>query len=328
MFMFKKILCIVGVITLTLVLFSGIIFAQENYPTKPIKVVVGYSVGGSSDVLTRLISKYVEKYLGQKLVIVNISGSGGAIGAREVLEAKPDGYTILNYHQSIFTGYHTGVAPFNFDDFTPVCRLAQQARVIHVKADAPWKTLTDVIEYAKKHPGELKMGANIGATSHFQIIPLQIVTDNAFRIVATGGDTDRITKNLGGHIDLSPIGVSSIVPYLESGKLRALAVLSPERDPFLPDVPTYKELGLDYEFTQDWGIYLPPKTSENVVKTLSTAFQKALADPECIKELKKFYITPKYQDTKDFTEYLYKADAKYYYLAKISGLKPKMILAK
>lgn len=327
--MVKKIIQgVILIIILTSFVFGGVIFAQENYPTKPVKIVVGYAVGGSTDVLTRLIGKYVEKYLGQNIVVVNITGGGGAIGAREVLEAKPDGYTVLIYHQSIFTGYHTGVASFNFDDFTPVCRLAQQARVIHVKADAPWENIRDLIEDAKKHPGKIKIGANIGATSHFQIIPLQIVTNNAFTVVATGGDTDRITKNLGGHIDLSPIGVSSIVPYLESGKLRALAVLSSERDPYLPDVPTYKELGLDYSFTQDWGVFLPPKTPENIVKVLSAAFQKAMADPECIEELKKFYIVPKYEDTEDYVKYLYKEDAAYYYLAKVSGLKPKMEVKK
>jgi len=327
--MFKKIMSIIGVSIIAISFMGYEVCAEEKYPAKPINTIVGYAPGGSSDTLVRILAKYAPKYLGTNIVVVNIKGGGGTIGAREVLNSKPDGYTTLVNHQSMFTGYHTGIADFNFDDFTPVCGLSIQANLFGVRANSPWKTLNDIIEYAKKHPGELKMGANIGATTHFQTILLQILTNNAFRIVATGGDADRITKILGGHTDISPLGVSSVVPYLKSGKLRALAVLSSERDPSLPDVPTIKEMGIDFPpMSQQWGLYLPPGAPESVVKTLSSSFKKLLADPDCVKDLAKVYIRPFYLDTEEFVKYLYKEDANYYYLARVAGLKPKMVVKK
>jgi len=325
--MLKRLMLILIVTVSGIVLPPKPAFSSGNYPSKQIKVIVPFQVGGASDITLRIIGKYIRKYMGEDFVVVNIVGGGGSIGAREVLKAKPDGYTALFINESILSTYHTAVADFNFDDFAPVCLALRTGRVVISKKDAPWNSLKDAVEDAKRRPNQIRLGVEIGATSHFQIIPIQVQTDNAFILAASrGGDMDRITKILGGHMDLSPIALSSAVSFLKSEDLKALSVLSPERDPFLPDIPTALEQGIDAEFTQDMGFYMPPETPEAIVAIFARAIEQVLKDKECVKELaEKAYAVPIHKDTKTFVKFLYKEDAKFYYLARIAGLEPKCL---
>ena len=330
--MFKRLVLVLIVTVTGIVLVAEPAFSRDStgrltadYPSKQIKVVVPFQVGGASDITSRIIGKYIRKYLGENFVVVNVAGGGGSIGTREVLKAKPDGYTVLWINESILSTYHTGVADFNFDDFTPVCLALRTGRVVISRMDAPWNNLKDAVEDAKRRPSQIRLGAEIGATSHFQIIPLQLETDNAFILAASrGGDMDRITKILGGHMDLSPIALSAAVSYLKSEDLKALSVLSEERDPFLPDIPTALEQGVNEEFTQNMGFFMPPGTPEDVVKVFSRAIEQVLSDKECVQELAKIaYAVPVYKNQKAFTKELFKEDAKFYYLARVAGLEPK-----
>jgi len=330
--MFKRLVLVLIVTVTGIVLVAEPAFSRDStgrltadYPSKQIKVVVPFQVGGASDITSRIIGRYIRKYLGEDFVVVNVAGGGGSIGTREVLKAKPDGYTVLWINESILSTYHTGVADFNFDDFTPVCLALRTGRVVISRMDAPWNNLKDAVEDAKRRRNQIRLGAEIGATSHFQIIPLQLETDNAFILAASrGGDMDRITKILGGHMDLSPIALSAAVSYLKSEDLKALSVLSEERDPFLPDIPTALEQGVNEEFTQNMGFFMPPRTPEDVVKVFSRAIEQVLSDKECVQELAKIaYAVPVYKNQKAFTKELFKEDAKFYYLARVAGLEPK-----
>jgi tripartite-type tricarboxylate transporter receptor subunit TctC len=315
--------CSLFLLGITLVLLTGFAFAAE-YPAQPIKLVVPYAAGGTSDIQTRIMSKYIKEYLGQDFVIVNISGAGGGIGNREVLNAAPDGYTVLFQHQSMFSNYLTGVSDFTYNDFAPVCLAIRTNRIFVTRPDAPWNNLKDVVEDAKKRPGQIRLGAEIGATSHFQVMPLQIMTNNAFVLTASkGGDMDRITKIMGSHMDLSVVALSSVVSYLKSGELKALAVTSAERDPFLPDVPTAKELGIDAVFMQDTGFYMPPKTPENIVAVFSKAIGEMSKNEAYVKEIEeKTFSQVRYMDTEEFVKFL-EEDFKYWSrLAKEAGFEP------
>ncbi|WP_198469967.1 tripartite tricarboxylate transporter substrate binding protein [Acetomicrobium sp. S15 = DSM 107314] len=315
--------CSLFLLSITLVLLTSFAFAAE-YPAQPIKVVVPYAAGGTSDIQTRIMSKYIKEYLGQDFVIVNISGAGGGIGNREVLNAAPDGYTVLFQHQSMFSNYLTGVSDFTYNDFAPVCLAIRTNRIFVTRPDAPWNNLKDVVEDAKKRPGQIRLGAEIGATSHFQVMPLQIMTNNAFVLTASkGGDMDRITKIMGSHMDLSVVALSSVVSYLKSGELKALAVTSAERDPFLPDVPTAKELGIDAVFMQDTGFYMPPKTPENIVAVFSKAIGEMSKNEAYVKEIEeKTFSQVRYMDTEEFVKFL-EEDFKYWSrLAKEAGFEP------
>ncbi|MCX7846304.1 MAG: tripartite tricarboxylate transporter substrate binding protein [Dictyoglomaceae bacterium] len=317
------------ILSILLILFfilTSTLSAEPPYPSQPIKVIVPYAPGGASDITVRIMNNYIKEYLGQNFAVVNITGAGGTTGAREALKAKPDGYTVLWYHQSVFSNYYTGVADFNYDAFTPVCLALSTNRVVIARGDVSWNNLKDAIEEAKKRPGQVRLGAEIGATSHFQVIPLQVITNNAFVITASsGGDMDRITKILGGHMDLSPIALSAAVPYLKSGELKALAVLSPKRDPFLPNIPTAKELGIDAEFMQDMGFFMPLNTPKTRVLIFAQAIQKLLKNEACVKELgEKTFSFPRYMGPTQYLEFLKKENEKWAKLAELAGLyKPK-----
>lgn len=303
-------------------LFSANIAIAAEYPAQPIKIVIGYGAGGTNDVQARIMSKYIKKYLGQDFVVVNITGAGGAIGAREVLNSKPDGYTALFQHQAMFCSYLTGVADFNYNDFTPVCLATTTDNMLVVRSDAPWNNLKDVVEDAKKNPGKIRVAANIGATTHFQVVPLQTITNNAFILTATGGDMDRITKLMGKHVDMIVSGLPSVVPYLQSGELKAVAATSPERDPFLPSIPTAREQGIDIAITQDLGFYMPPNTPKDVVAAFSKAIGEMSKNEAYAKELEKMFCQVRYLDTDEFVKFL-EEDFKYWSkLAKEAGFEP------
>ncbi len=314
--MVRKLLLVVGFTALFISVFA-------SYPVQPIKIVVPYAAGGASDVTVRIIGKYVKHLFGWDFAVVNITGGGGSIGASEVLRAKPDGYTVLWYHQSMFSNFHVGTADFNYYDFEPVCMALQTNRIVIAKGNSPWKTLLDAVEDAKRQPGKIRLGAEIGATSHFQVIPIQLAANNGFIITASaGGDMDRITKILGGHMELSPIALSAAVPFLKSGELRGLAVLSPERDPFLPDIPTAKELGIDAVFTQDQIFLMPKGTPKEIIDKFANTIHQVLQVKECLDELaEKAYAIPRFMVGQELLEFLKSEDEKYDRLARAAGLK-------
>jgi tripartite-type tricarboxylate transporter receptor subunit TctC len=296
--------------------------ASNQYPSQPIKVIVPYAAGGANDVQARLISKYAKTYFGQDFVIVNIAGAGGAIGAREVLNSKPDGYTTLFQHYALFANYLTGVADFNHEAFTPACMAVTTNLGFVAKADAQWKDLKEITEDAKKYPGKIKVCAEIGGTSHFQVIPLQIATNNAFVFVAAkGGDMNKITMVMGGHVDFAAVTIPSTASYIQSGELKALAVTSPERSPFLPDVPTAKELGIDMAFTQDTSFYMPPNTPKDIVMSFSKAIKALSEDKDYATEINKMFFSPRYMDSEEFMEHLNKEYRYWAKLAEMGGIK-------
>lgn len=318
----SKRLCLLIVVGVMLALLGNSAMATNQYPSQPTKVIVPYAAGGATDVQARLISKYAKTYFGQNFVIVNITGAGGAIAAREVLNSKPDGYTTLFQHYALFANYLTGVADFNHEAFTPVCMAASTSLGFVTKADAPWKDLKEITEDAKKHPGKIKVCAEIGGSSHFQVIPLQIATNNAFVFVAAkGGDMNKITMIMGGHVDFAAVTIPSTAPYIQSGELKALAVTSPERCSFLPDVPTAKELGIDMAFTQDTGFYMPPNTPEDIVMSFSKAIKAISDDKNYITEINKLFFSPRYMDSKEFMEHLNKEYQYWAKFAEMGGLK-------
>jgi tripartite-type tricarboxylate transporter receptor subunit TctC len=167
-------------------------------------MIVPYKPGGRSDILARVIGKYTRTYLGTELAVVNLDGASGTLGCREVLAAKPDGYTLLYHHQSMLTSYHTGLVDFNYNSFVPVVRMAKTDNVYLVKPDSPWNSFKDLAEAAKKKPGTIRVASSVGSPLHLSFVMMQRAANNAFQLAAGGGgDTDRITKLLGGHIEVT-----------------------------------------------------------------------------------------------------------------------------
>lgn len=296
--------------------------AASSYPEKPIKMVVPYNPGGGSDISARIFAKYAEEYFGQPMVVTNIAGAGGAVGGQEVLDSRPDGYTLFWHHQAMHAGYHTGVADYTWDSFTPICMAAGiEGNCIVVLADAPWNKIEEFIDYIEEHPGELRMAVNIGATTHFIGIAIDVATGGDKLVyVSAGGDADRITKLLGGHVDVIPNSINVAKNYIDAGEVKGLAITGRERSSALPDIPTFLEKGYDVLSVIDYGVFGPAGMSEEVVDFISKTFENMCKDERIIRELEEHGTNVSYLDQEAFKQLLLDEDVRYYRGARAAGM--------
>jgi tripartite-type tricarboxylate transporter receptor subunit TctC len=260
----------------------GIFAQQAHYPTKPVNVVVAYSAGGASDLTARLIAEYWKKYTGNDMVVTNVVGAEGAIAARQVRESRPDGYTVLWYHEAMLGNYYLGVCNLNWYDFTPACVALKISTVSVTRPDMPWNDLREAVEDAKANPGKYVYGLGTGGVAYWLFAGLESVVSGAWRTVPfEGGDTQRATALLGGHIDITMVSAAGGWSFLKSGQIKPLAVHDEERNPLMPDVPTAKELGYpDVIFQLTNTFFFPPKTPSWIVEEFNKIIIKIVEDPE------------------------------------------------
>ncbi len=296
-----------------------------GYPTQPVKLLVPFGAGGSSDISARIFAKYAEKELGGKIAVVNITGAAGSIATTEAAKAKPDGYTLLWHIPTIFTAYHTGAQNFTWDSLTPIANVARFFKAMVVHKDSKWKTLNDLVQDAKAHPGTIKWGVNIGAGLHFEALGFEDATNTKFMHVAGGGDAQQTTAILGKHIDVCTPSDTVVLQYLADGTLRALGTSGNDRLPTLPDILTYKEQGVDFAFWYDLVLYGPPGMPEDLVKRWSEIAKKVMSNPEAVAELEKLGMYPAYLDTAATYDALLEADTEMYRFARRGGLRPDKI---
>ena len=303
--MFRK-FAVLGMLVLSVLVFSGLpVCAADNYPAKPIKMIVGYAPGGGVDTTARIFAKYAEEFLGQPVIITNVTGGGGSIGAREVLKAKPAGYTLLWMHEAILSGYITGVAKFSWEEFAPLGKAVATCDAIVVKADSPWKTIDEFMTYLKNNPGKIKMPVEIGSMSQLELAAI----DNAAggkKIVAVsgGGGATRIPKLLGGFLDAASLNAPSIPQYVKDGSLRPLAVCTPERSPFFPDLPTLMEKGYNVNKPFNMYVFGPKGLPSNVISKVNSALKKFSEDARVKKDLAAILAVPSYMTPGDQAKYL------------------------
>jgi len=315
-----KILILVFLACIFLFNLNVLTFAIE-YPTKPIKLIIPYNPGGGSDISARIFSKYAEEYFGQPLVVANISGAAGSVGCLEALNSKPDGYTLLWHHSAMHVAYHTGVADFTWDDFTPVCQGAFSMNAIAVKKDAPWKSIDDLMSAIKENPGKIKMGAGIGSTNHFIGVEMDLATGGGnLKFVAGGGDSDLLIKLLGGFIDYTGLTISSAIDFMKDGKVRLLAVTGPKRSVYLPDIPTLQEKGYNVTCVKDYNVYAPKGLPDEICSVISNNFKEMTEDKRVINDLKKLCVTALYRNQDDTIKQIFSEDVRYYKLARFAGL--------
>lgn len=259
--------------------------AQE-FPTKPIELVIPYGPGGSHDLTARALASVAHQYLGQPLVVALRPGGGGAVGSQYVARAKPDGYTLLlggSGPNTIFALVQK--APTGPDQFAPVARINHSPAIFSVRADAPWKTLREAIDYMKKNPGKLNF-ANTGTWGAADL-PMRMLAraaDVEYNNVPYDGGGPALLAVLGGHADASFLFAAQLLPQIAAGKMRALAVTDTRRLHDLPRVPTVREEGVDLVFTQ-WRAVLAPKgTPQPIRDKLEGAFRKITED-KAVQEL-------------------------------------------
>ena len=295
-------------------LLSSTVFSQNNFPNKPVNLVVPFPPGGAADQPSRLISQALFNVWQQPAVVLTKPGAGGAIGAAFVANSSPDGYTLLATNPSMIIVPEAdrmfGRPPtFDINNFTPLALLVADPIVLVVKADAPWKTYKDLIADAKAKPGEITYGSS-GAysASHIPIEMLASAANVKLRHIPFAGGGPAILALLGGHIATTASAPSAVVNQIKSGALRALVVTGNKRLASLPEVPTAIELGYkDAEFYLWIGLFAPIKTPDQIVQSIRSDIQKAVTqDNGFIQSMSKLGATSDYRDGAAFTDFLNK----------------------
>jgi tripartite-type tricarboxylate transporter receptor subunit TctC len=265
--------------------------SAADWPKGPIQVVVSFGAGGDTDYNARILSKYLEPILGVSMPVVNITGAGGTVGARQVLRAKPDGQTVLFFNTSFLASTATGMIDFSFKDFDLVGIAAEEpGTLIVVPASAPWKSMKDLIEATKKNPGTINVTTNTGATTYMVASELNQKAGAKFNFVDVGGAAGRLTAVLGGNVDVSQNPIGQVLPYIKKGELRALATLGRQRTDILPDVPTLTELGYDVNLQLEYFYLFPKGTPKSTIEKFAGALQQVVEkNPEYAEQIYKAY---------------------------------------
>src|ERR671919_2790025 len=279
---------------------------QEPYPSRPITIVVPFPPGGIADLTARPLAAALERLVKQPVVIANKAGAAGAVGNQSVAIARPDGYTLLLGLVSISTLPEVDVLfgrtpVYSREQFVGIARLNADPPVLVANADQPWKTLPDLLEDARKRPGEITFASSgpYGA-SHVPIeMMLQAAGGLKMRHLPTTGGGPATTAVLGGHAHLWCSTTGPAAPHVKSGKFRALAVTSASRHPHF-DAPTLKELGYDVEYYLWIGLFAPKATPAPVMKALREAVRQAVEDPAFKSALEKIQSPLAYQDADEF----------------------------
>ena len=255
--------------------------AQSVWPKQPIRFVVPFAPGGTSEIVARTVAYELTKQLGQTVYIENKGGGAGLPAMTEVARATPDGHTIILGHVGSLA-----VNPFIFPnqpfdvnkDFIPVTLLAKVPNVFVVHPDVPGKTFKEFVAYAKANPGKLNYGsAGNASAGHLAMEYLKLVTGMFITHIPYRGTGPQLTDLLAGRTQASSAGLPALLPFIKSGKLRAIAVGTPQRLPALPDVPTVAEMGFkDFETSQWYGILAPAGTPPEIIKRLQEESLKAL----------------------------------------------------
>ena len=295
---------IAAIIVLTLTALVSRAAAQEPYPSRPISIVNPFPPGGIADLTGRPLAATFERLLKQPVVVVNKAGAAGAVGAQFASVAKPDGYTLLIALVSISSTPEVDKlfgrpATYTRDQFVGIARLNADPPVLAV--NGPWKTLKELVDDAKKRPGEITFASSgpYGA-SH---LPLEMFLQAAglkMRHLPTTGGAPATTAVLGGHAQLWASPPALAAPHIEAGKMRALATWGATRLAAFPDVPTLKELGYDVEYYIWTGLFAPRGVPANVIQTLRDATRKAVEDPEFKSSMDKAKTPVSYQDADEF----------------------------
>jgi tripartite-type tricarboxylate transporter receptor subunit TctC len=278
---------------------------SAEYPTKPIELVIPWPAGGRTDIGTRMIAPFLEKYLGTPVVVINKVGGGGIIGMIYIRDAKPDGYTICSGGQALSYFQYQKPEGLSLWDYTWIARTYWTPMVVSVNTKSPFKNLKELMEYAKANPGKLRHGnTGTGSTTHLASEKFSKKFKIKFTQVPYKGEGDTV-KGIGtGEVDLAFGLYVAFRPLVEDGQLRILGVIDEKRDPHYPQIPTFREQGFDYIEPAWEAIHAPKGLPKNVYDKLSEGCKKALTDPELIEKFAKIGLNISYQPGPEFTEWL------------------------
>src|SRR5437868_1206706 len=289
-------------------LFAGSALAQD-YPSKPITMVLPFPPGGVAEIVGRPLASIMEKSLKQPIVLINRPGAGGAVGMGSVAKGPADGYTLLMGLSSISIfpvseRINGKTPPYELKDFAPIALVTADPTVLVVRTDGPYKTLKEFVDAAKANPGKINYSSSgVYGTLHVSMEIFANAAGIKLFHVPYGGGGPAVTALLGGQVEALASGPAAAIGQIKGGKMRALASWSTERLPLLPEIPTFKEMGYDAEFYIWCGVAVPAGTPPAVVNKLRAAVRDAANSAEFKSMMEKVATPVAYLDAPEFAKY-------------------------
>jgi tripartite-type tricarboxylate transporter receptor subunit TctC len=299
--------------------------AAQGYPDRPIRLIVPSAPGGPTDIPARLVSQILPK-LGQAAVVENRPGAGGAIGARAVATAAPDGYTLLVGNTSVLAVIPSVSASAGYDPakaFAPVAKISESYQILVVHPSSPWTSVKEFISDAKAHPGKFNVAhTGAGGLPHLTVELFKSSTGVDLVGVPYKSGGEAVTALLGRQVDCTFEAISILLPQIREGKLRALGLTCRSRTPLAPDIPTMIEAGVpDYEVTTFYGVVAPAGTPADIVARLNAAINEGIGAKEISDKISALGALPALGSSSEFSRFMAAQFAKWTEVANKAGVK-------
>jgi len=314
----------VMVLGLFFVLFPVFSLAQD-YPTKPVNVIVTFAPGGTLDAATRILATKAEKFLGQPVIVSNVGGGGGSVALAQVATTKPDSYEITSCTSTgLIRIPQLRAVPYGPDDFIPVMHYAAVESGVVVKSDSPYKTFKELVEFAKQNPGKMTYATSgAGSPMHMAMEFVAMKEGLKWTHVPQTGGAPGLAAVLGGHV-MAMSDSTEGVPHVKEGSLRLLATHVEKRMKSFPNVPTFRELGYDFINETVFMMAAPKGTPAPVIKKLDDSFHKAMDDPQFVQTIANIEFAVSYRNSADTKKYLEDAHARFAEMIKKLGIQKEV----
>lgn len=272
-----------------------------EFPTKEVQIIIPWAAGGATDLIFRALAATTGKYFGKAVVVINRPGGGGAVGFTEAMQAKPDGYTLVTAVTPLTILPHQVSTAFTYKSFDSIINVVDDPSMFLVRSDAPWKSLKEFLDFAKKNPDMITVGnSGAGGGVHLVALAFERAAGVKFNHIPFSGGGPSVTAILGGHINSVSVSPPEGISHVQAGKLKIVALFAEKRLEMFPDVPTVKEQGIDFAMGMWRGLAAPKGTPPDVIKKLHDAFKQGMDDPVLKKNAKDMAVNLRYLSPEAF----------------------------